>query len=115
MELEAVAALFPDLDTGELSSWVEQRWVQPDSATESGVGIFHEIDIARVYLIYDLRRDLETPAETMPMILSLLDQVYELRATLKSVFTALRDQPPDIRAAILQALRPEDRQKFDSP
>ena len=113
MELDAVAALFPDLDRSELTSWVEQRWVQPEPAMEGAILVFHEIDIARVHLIYDLRRDLETPVETMPMILALLDQVYELRSTLKSILAALRDQPADVQAAILQALRPEDRQKLD--
>ena len=104
MRLEAIVTLFPDLDRAELHSWIEQRWVQPDPAG-NGDWVFHEIDLARIRLIYELRRDMETPAETVPVVLSLLDQVYELRHLLKTVSRAAGTLPPDARAALTQALR----------
>lgn len=109
MRLDAIVALFPDLDTVELSEWIERRWVQP----EPGVGggwIFHEIDVARVRLIYDLRHDLDIAEDTVPLVLSLLDQVYELRCTLKAMTRALGTQPPEVQAAVLAALERGERE-----
>jgi len=40
----------------------------------------------------------------MPLVLSLLDQVYELRRNLKAVTRALDNQPGEIRAAVLRAI-----------
>jgi chaperone modulatory protein CbpM len=100
--LEDVIGLFRDLDATELTIWIESGWVQPERA--EGSWVFHEIDIARVRLIYDLRHELETPEDTVPMVLSLLDQVYELRCTLAAVMGAIKDQPPELQAAVRAAL-----------
>lgn len=102
MQITAVAALFSDLPVIELTEWVERGWVLPDSA-ESG-WIFHEIDVARVRLIHDLRRDMDVAADTMPLVLSLLDQVYELRGRLRTVLQAVQAQPADVRQAIFQSV-----------
>jgi len=102
MKLDAVVTLFPDLQAPELEGWIEQRWVQPEPA-DGGWG-FHAVDVARVRLIYDLRRGLETPEETVPLVLSLLDQVYDLRATLNAMTQALATQPSEVQAAVLSAL-----------
>lgn len=102
MDLYAVTALFADLPDVELISWVERGWVVPETADTAMV--FHEIDVARVRLIHDLRRDLDIDEDTMPVVLSLLDQVYELRGTLKSLLRALESQPPDVRARLLNTL-----------
>jgi chaperone modulatory protein CbpM len=107
MRIDAVVALFPNLDAAELAVWIERRWVQPEPA-ESESWIFHEIDVARVYLIYDLRHELDIGEEMVPLVLSLLDQVYELRRTLKSMTRALETQPPEIKAAVLSALERRD-------
>jgi chaperone modulatory protein CbpM len=104
MPFNAVVALFSDLDAAELTDWIEQRWVQPER-TASDAWTFYEIDVARVHLIYDLRRHLETPVETVPLLLSLLDQVYELRRQLKAMTHAIEKQPADVRASIIEALR----------
>lgn len=110
MRFEAVIALFPDLDAGELTAWIEHRWVQPER--ENGdLWVFQDIDIARVRLIHDLRRDLDTPEETVPVLLSLLDQVYDLRRKLNAVTQALDAQPPETRAALLAILRDGDERK----
>jgi chaperone modulatory protein CbpM len=42
--------------------------------------------------------------ETIPMILSLLDQVYDLRAGLRAVLRAVDAQPAPVREAILAAI-----------
>jgi len=103
MHFAAVITLFPDLEVSELTAWIEQRWVRPESS-ETELWVFQDIDIARVRLIYDLRRNLDTPEETIPVLLSLLDHVYELRRKLRAVAHALEDQPPEVRASILAIL-----------
>ena len=57
MRFTAVVALFADLRTGELTGWVERGWVRPDQPSAGWE--FHEIDVARVRLIHDLRRGME--------------------------------------------------------
>jgi chaperone modulatory protein CbpM len=104
ISFEAVIAMFPDLDAAELTGWVEQRWVRPEQAANE-VWIFHEIDVARVRLIYDLRRQLDTQEESLPVLLSLLDQIYELRRQLKAVTQAVEKLPPEMRAEVLAAFR----------
>ena len=106
MRIEAVIALFPDLDQTELMAWVEQHWVQPERSLDDGP-VFRDIDIARVHMIYDLRRRLDVHEETVPLVLSLLDQVYELRRNLKAMTRALDQQSEDVRSAVLRALGEE--------
>ncbi len=102
MDVAAVAALFSDLTQVELTTWVERGWVIPDPA---GTGFeFHEIDIARVRLIHDLRRGMDVGEDAMSLVLSLLDQVYELRSKMKSVLRVVEAQPRDVQLAILAAM-----------
>lgn len=86
MNITEVTALFSDLSQVELVHWVEQGWVIPDA--EGTVYVFGEIDVARVRLIHDLRRDMDLGEDAVPMVLSLLDQIYELRSQLKAVLRA---------------------------
>ena len=104
LRFEAATAMFPDLEAAELTLWIERRWVQPEQKEGEG-WVFHEIDIARLHLVYDLSRDFGTTEETMPLVLSLLDQVYELRCELKTVKQAIEGQPPAVREAVTKALR----------
>ena len=67
--------------------------------------VFQEIDIARVRLIRDFRDAMAVSEETMPLVLSLLDQVYTLRGQMRAVARAVEGQPEPVRAAILAALR----------
>jgi chaperone modulatory protein CbpM len=103
MDITAVTALFADLTTVELTYWVERGWVIPD-AQDTALE-FREIDVARVRLIHDLRRDMDIGEDAMPLVLSLLDQVYELRSQMKRVVHALEAQPDDVRLTVLRAMR----------
>jgi chaperone modulatory protein CbpM len=102
MDMLAVTALFPDLTQVELTTWVERGWVVPDTG-EGGL-VFREIDVARVRLILDLRRGMDVAEDAMPLVLSLLDQVYELRSRLKTVLRAVEAQPREVQLAVLSAI-----------
>ena len=102
MRITSVVALFTDLGEADLIAWIDRGWVRPElSDTE---WVFHEIDVARVRLIHDLRFHMEVAEESIPLVLSLLDQVYELRGQLRSVLRAVECQPDDVRRAILASL-----------
>jgi chaperone modulatory protein CbpM len=103
LRLTAVVALFPDLQEAELLGWIERGWVRAERQDPDWV--FQDIDVARVRLIHDFRRAMDVPEETMPLVLSLLDQVYGLRAQMRAIARAVERQPEDVRAAILAALR----------
>ena len=104
MQLAAIIGLFPDVAEVELTHWIARGWVQPDGGDPP---VFTEIDVARVRLIRDLRRDLELPEDVMPLVLSLLDQVYELRGTVRSMVRVIDAQPEPVRAALRAALAAE--------
>lgn len=86
MDIAEVTALFSDLSQVELVRWVEQGWVIPDA--EGTAYVFREIDVARVRLIHDLRRDMDLGEDAVSLVLSLLDQIYELRSQLKAALRA---------------------------
>lgn len=103
MHLAAVATLFDDLGEPDLIAWVERGWVHLDSGAGDSP-VFEDIDIARVRLIHDLRTLMRIEDETIPMVLSLLDQVYDLRGKLRAVLRAVDAQPASSRHAILDAM-----------
>ena len=102
MELEALAGLFPDMDAVEITSWVERGWVLPDQ--DGSRLVFQEIDVARVRLIRDLRGQMALGEDSIPVVLSLMDQVYDLRRQLRAMLGALEGQPTAVRQALLGAL-----------
>jgi chaperone modulatory protein CbpM len=93
---------FVGLDRRELTRWVENRWVLPERRDQTW--IFHEIDVARVELILEVRREFAIDDEVLSLVLGLLDQVYDLRRQLRRLCDALAAQPPEIQAAVRRAL-----------
>jgi chaperone modulatory protein CbpM len=92
---DAVLREIEGLERAELEHWIEVRWVRPERAGEAYV--FHEIDVARIHLIVELRRELMIDEEAMPVVLNLLDQVYALRRRLNSLAQVLDTLPPDAK------------------
>jgi len=87
-----------DLDAPELERWIAARWVRPDRSQDTYV--FHEIDVARLQLIVELKRELMIDEEAMPVVLNLLDQVYALRRRLKSLAAAIDTLPPELQTTL---------------
>jgi chaperone modulatory protein CbpM len=93
-----------ELDRRELTRWVENRWVLPERRNETW--IFHEVDVARIELILEIRHEFAIDEEALPLVLGLLDQVYDLRRQLRRMCDALAAQPPEVQAIIREALPP---------
>lgn len=102
MRFEMVVALFPDLEPPELADWIARGWIMPQGTSRSDWQ-FADIDVARIGLIRDLRLRMELPEDTLALVLSLVDQIYDLRGTLHAMARALEAQPPAVREAVLSA------------
>ena len=92
------------LDRRDLLRWIENHWVLPERREETW--IFHEVDIARVELILEIRHEFAVDEEALPVVLGLLDQVYDLRRQLRRICDALAAQSPEVQAAVRHALPP---------
>jgi chaperone modulatory protein CbpM len=101
--LSEVVSLVGRVDRVELTHWIELGWVAPERPAEAEP-TFSELDVARVCLICDLRHDLAVEEETIPLVLSLLDQVYALRRQMSVLTSAIQQQPDEVRQAILDLL-----------
>jgi chaperone modulatory protein CbpM len=107
---DAVIRLVNGLGREELRHWITERWVRPEGGTEGYV--FHEVDVARVQLIFELRHELAIDEEAMPVVLRLLDQVYGLRRRLRLLNQVIEAQPETLRQTLREQLGPllsEDR------
>lgn len=100
---EDVVARVPGVTVERLRGWVARGWLAPARGERDYA--FEEIDVARIDLIRQLRDDLEIDRETVPVLLSLMDQVYGLRHELRSVMRALGEQPAETRKKIVARFR----------
>jgi chaperone modulatory protein CbpM len=101
--LAEVVTLVRRVDRVELTQWIELGWVAPERPADAEP-TFSDLDIARVCLICDLRHDLAVEEETIPLVLSLLDQIYALRRQMSALTGAIREQPDEVRRVILDLL-----------
>ncbi len=94
----------------ELLRWVELGWVVPTQPPRGKAEfLFSEVDEARIRMICDLRQDMVVEEETMPLVLSLLDQMYAPRHQMNVLTSAIQQQPDVVRDAILEKLRETSR------
>jgi chaperone modulatory protein CbpM len=92
--LEVLVTQFSGLQSQDIERWINNQWVRPDGPP--GHYRFGEIDAARVGLILELRDAMAINEDALPVILSLLDQVYDLRRDLRAMKAALGSFAPDI-------------------
>jgi chaperone modulatory protein CbpM len=102
ISIDILIAQNSDIDRQDLERWILNEWVRPER--QSGAFVFQDIDIARVKLIRDLRQKLDIDEEALPVILSLLDQLYELRRNFRALGDAIAETAPDDLQRKLAAL-----------
>ncbi len=103
--IDTILLEFHDLQAAELHRWIENAWVRPQGPPERYR--FADIDLARIRLILDLRDTLDVPEPALPTVLSLLDQLYEMRRHMQRMNRALTAVPAEARTLLLQALQQE--------
>jgi len=88
----------------DIEEWISNDWVRPDG--RPGNYAFRQIDFARVRLIHQLRVDMQVNDEALPIVLSLLDQLYDQRRRMRELIEALSQAaPPEICHTISQHLK----------
>jgi len=103
MTFEQIIDMFDVLGDEDLTIWIERGWVRPDRTGSEYR--FSDTDTARVRLIWELHYELNIQHDTLPTVLSLLDQVYGLRHQLRNLSTAVAKQSPSVREEIARALK----------
>lgn len=78
--LDILCTRLTTLRIEDLRRWIAEGHVGADR--QAGELLFEEIDVERVRLILDLRDMMQVNEEALPVVLSLLDQLYALRRQL---------------------------------
>ena len=91
------------VDAASLEAWTEAGWLLPERAGPERA--FSELDLARAWLIRDLREGMGVNDEGVAVVLDLLDQVHGLRRALRRVGSALEGLPGPLRREILTRLQ----------
>jgi chaperone modulatory protein CbpM len=87
-----------DLELPRLHKWIRLGWVRPER--HEGAARFHDVDLARVRMLNELEHALGFDDETVPLVLSLLDQIHGLRCELRNLARAIDEQPEPVRTRI---------------
>lgn len=106
--IEVVIRSVPGLERQVLERWIAQEWVRPDR--DDGTLLFHGIDVARVRLIHELSAELQVNEEALPVVLSLLDQLYDARRWVRTLGMAIAAAPEEARRALLGCLETADQE-----
>ena len=91
------------INRATLEVYIRREWVRP--LKKKSDWVFEDIDIARLYLINHLVRDIQVNEEGMDVVMPLLDQLYGLRAHMKNLTHAITQQPPEVRQSIIAMLK----------
>lgn len=74
------ASLQCGVDTNTILEFISAEWIKPTDPIKL---ILDEEDIARIQLIWDLKRELGVNDESVPIILHLIDELNHLQLELK--------------------------------
>ena len=104
MRVDDLVAAISSLQRSDLEAWIREELVVPRQ--EAGTLLFTDMECARVRLICTLHYELEIDAGTLPVVLSLVDQLYDTRQRLLSLTAAVTAQDQNVQAAIIAAMEP---------
>jgi len=104
-----VVARVERLTLRELRLWVREGWVRPVHSLAGPM--FDELDIARIRLLCDLKKDMSLSTDALPVVLTLIDHLHEARRELRYLSDALEEQPSDIRSAVIRTYRARQNQE----
>ena len=94
--IDVVIARISGLKRQDLERWISNAWVRPDRSADGYV--FREIDLARARLILEMRDEMEINEDALPVVLLLLDQLYDLRRQMRDFNNAfMQVVPRDVR------------------
>jgi chaperone modulatory protein CbpM len=100
-EDEAIAAVAL-LTRPLLTAFVRAEIIVPVQA-EGGV-YFRQVDIVRMELLCELHEQFDMNEDALAMVISLIDQLHEVRLELRSVLQAVEAETDDVQQRIAAAL-----------
>ncbi|GAA4491975.1 chaperone modulator CbpM [Gluconacetobacter tumulicola] len=101
--IETLCVQVGNVSAVDVQHWIDSAWLRPEG--EPGAYVFHDIDVARARLIAELTGDLGIGDEGMPVVLSLLDQLYDARRQMLHLRAVLdRPQAGDLRTRLAALL-----------
>jgi chaperone modulatory protein CbpM len=106
MTVDELLATISALQPGDLERWISEELVTPQQDHETL--LFSDMECARVRLICTLTYELDIDSDTLPIMLSLLDQLYDTRQRLLSLTAAVAAQDKTVQAAIIAAVTAGD-------
>jgi chaperone modulatory protein CbpM len=95
---EVLVMLNAPIDRPTIEDYIARAWLRPVSSDTGWY--FEEIDIARIELVYHLTEEIHVNDAGMDVALSLLDQLYGMRAQMKHLAHAIHQQSPEVQAEI---------------
>jgi chaperone modulatory protein CbpM len=101
--IDDLVVAISSLQRGDLEAWIREELIVPQR--EEGTLLFTDMECARVRLICTLHYELDIDADALPLVLSLVDQLYDARQRLLSLSAAVAAQDKTIQTAIIAALQ----------
>ncbi len=102
IDVEELVAAISALQRSDLEIWIREELVVPQD--DAGALLFTDMECARVRLLCTLHYDLEIAADTLPVVLSLVDQLYDTRQRLLSLTAAIGTQDKSVQDKIMAAI-----------
>ncbi len=103
MRVDDLVAAIAALQRHDLEAWIREELIVP--RRDAGTLFFSDMECARVRLICTLHYDLEIDSDTLPIVISLIDQLYDTRQRLLSLTAAVAAQDNTVQAAIMAAMQ----------
>ena len=105
--IEEIVEQIESLQRSDLDTWINEELISPQG--DVGSMVFSESECARIRLISTLRYELEIEEGTVPVVMSLIDQLYQTRQQLLKLSAAVAAQDKAVQATILDAIDPGDK------
>ncbi len=97
-------AQFTQLEHHVLLTWIEDGVIAPHRDAQGY--LFDRIDEARIELACDLHYRMGLEHASLPIILSLIDQLHDARHHLRALVRAVGEQPDPVRHDITSRMTP---------
>jgi len=101
-ETELIAR-FMVLERQVLLTWIEEGVIAPQHDEEGY--LFDQVDESRVALACDLHYRMGLEHASLPVILSLIDQLHDARHHLRTLTRAVAEQPEAVQREITRRMR----------
>jgi chaperone modulatory protein CbpM len=101
-ETELIAQ-FTVLERQVLMTWIEEGVIEPERDDDGY--LFDPVDESRVALACDLHYRMGLEHASLPVILSLIDQLHDARHHLRTLTRAVAEQPEAIRQDITRQMK----------